>query len=377
MNLDSSDKPQRARPVLSDVANQLEKRGFALVSRSPASKSWGRNVSKRVDRDKGRDFVKQVSLGKENSVVGRNIGANVRTTANEVGLCPLRGGKAYRLQSHANVVKDESKMSILRTVPETKRQRSVVEEVVQRCDVLPSVAELGDNSRENGYSSVSVGEAGGKSQDEERIGTSGAALGDSANEAVVSQVEVSDGKNLGVSSQSYSISASVVGPRLTEFQHTKSFELERCTTLKGDGSSSWSSSFDSLKGCSCSFCMKAAYIWSDLHYQDINGRLSALMKSQKEANNLAQRFCGENEIGRKGQENSNQSSKLETDLMNMWKSLFLRTEEMFVKESSQLENSYLGLKDMRENFRMDLDMTKGVPSEVQQCFSDPSADKNI
>ncbi|KFK38535.1 hypothetical protein AALP_AA3G126600 [Arabis alpina] len=33
---------------------------------------------------------------------------------------------------------------------------------------------------------------------------------------------------------------------------------------------------DLLRSCSSSFCLKAAYIWSDLHYQSIKGHLSAI-----------------------------------------------------------------------------------------------------
>ncbi|KAF3796897.1 hypothetical protein EJ110_NYTH00785 [Nymphaea thermarum] len=36
---------------------------------------------------------------------------------------------------------------------------------------------------------------------------------------------------------------------------------------------------DTVQNCSCSFCCKAAYIWSELNYHDVRGRLSVLKKS--------------------------------------------------------------------------------------------------
>lgn len=61
-----------------------------------------------------------------------------------------------------------------------------------------------------------------------------------------------------------------------------------------------------------------------------------LKKSQREANNLAQRCGKEKNHVIHGQANTNSSSKLEADLTNHWKSLFLSMEGIFVHESSQL-----------------------------------------
>jgi len=60
------------------------------------------------------------------------------------------------------------------------------------------------------------------------------------------------------------------------------------------------------------------------------------MKSQKEASNLAQRYSCDNAMSEHGEPNSSESTRLETDLMNQWKSLFLHVENVFVEESNQL-----------------------------------------
>ncbi|XVE86754.1 hypothetical protein DITRI_Ditri18aG0059100 [Diplodiscus trichospermus] len=131
-------------------------------------------------------------------------------------------------------------------------------------------------------------------------------------------------------------------------QRSRSFELERCVGLKNDGCGNLKAGFDMLKACSCHFCLKAAYIWSDLHYQDIKGRIAVLKKSQKEASILAQKSCKGKQTDIHRQGNANKSSKLESGLTSQWRSLFLNMEDIFVHESNQL---------------MDLEQTTGVPSE--------------
>ncbi|KAE8665734.1 Acyl-CoA oxidase 2 isoform 1 [Hibiscus syriacus] len=139
------------------------------------------------------------------------------------------------------------------------------------------------------------------------------------------------------------------------------FELGRCAELKNDGSN-LNASIDMLKACSCSFCLKAAYIWSDLHYQDTKGRIAVLKKSQKEANILVQKSSGGKQSDIHNQGNPNASSKLESDLTNQWKSLFLNMEDIFVHESNQLQASYIELKDLRDKCKMDLQRITGIPS---------------
>ncbi|XP_054822242.1 uncharacterized protein LOC129320705 isoform X2 [Prosopis cineraria] len=129
--------------------------------------------------------------------------------------------------------------------------------------------------------------------------------------------------------------------------------LERCVGLKGGGSEKSTEDEDPLKACSCFFCSTAAYMWSDLHYQDIKGRLSALKKSQKEAAKLVQKISGAKDNAVYSQRTSADSSKLELDLMDQWRSLFGHMENTLADESRQLESSFEKLKDLRESFKND------------------------
>ncbi|XP_061344053.1 uncharacterized protein LOC133290019 [Gastrolobium bilobum] len=134
--------------------------------------------------------------------------------------------------------------------------------------------------------------------------------------------------------------------------------LERCAQLKGDGAAnSTVAGGDLLKNCSCSFCSKAAYMWSDLHYQDVKGRLSAVKYSQKEASMIFQKFSGLEDTVIDDQQSSTESFKLELSLMHQWKSLFAHMENAFVQESSQLESSLETLKDLRKNCKDDLELS--------------------
>ncbi|CAM8881799.1 unnamed protein product [Rhodiola kirilowii] len=151
--------------------------------------------------------------------------------------------------------------------------------------------------------------------------------------------------------------------KLVKPSGVQSFELERCTGLKGDGNSHSTVAADLLKACSCSFCLKAAYIWSDLHYKDVKGRISAVTKSKKEAVNMFQRICMDNDANAHVQGSSDQPSKLESDLSSQWRSLFLHMEESFARESNHLQDNFLALKDLRENCKVNLEMIDAKPAD--------------
>ncbi|GMH31040.1 hypothetical protein Nepgr_032883 [Nepenthes gracilis] len=374
MSADNSTS-QKGRSVFGDVTNQLGKREFLLISRSPASKSLGRN-DKNIVKERDSYYAKQISSGNENLQVERHSATKCANIINEVELCRLKGGKAYRLQSHRNIdpIQGDARISIPRAALETRKQSNIVEDV-----------EVGNITREHCPSTISMAkgsksykrifnEVSGKLQDEEGRGLSEAAQSDSIIDPLVSPTLNSDGKSIVANGLSCSISGSVVGPRLTEFETTKSIELERCMGLKGEGSSSPSAGLDLLKDCSCSFCMKAAYIWSDLHYQDAKGRLAASLKSRNETSNLLRRTFDENEVARHGQKNPTKCSTIEADLQNQWKSLFHSVENIFAKESIQVETSYLALKDLREKCKKNLEMTNRVPSNARPCHSDAHVD---
>lgn len=145
----------------------------------------------------------------------------------------------------------------------------------------------------------------------------------------------------------------------------KPFNMSRCSAVGNMGMVNQEmEADDELKSCSCSFCLKAAYIWSDLHYQDIKGRLSVLKKSQKEASSLIRR----NGKGRPttdvyGSENSNHSTNVEFDVMGQWTSLFLNMEGILARESSHLQDSFITMKELRENCKIDLERATKTPQQ--------------
>ncbi|XP_010462275.1 PREDICTED: uncharacterized protein LOC104742889 [Camelina sativa] len=145
------------------------------------------------------------------------------------------------------------------------------------------------------------------------------------------------------------------GLLLSNSQSIKSFGMNRCSNVDGVGCVNHNmGAEDELKSCSCSFCLKAAYIWSDLHYQDIKGRLSVLKKSQKEASGLIRRNSKGKPADPYGSENSNNSTNTE-NVMGQWTSLFLNMEGILARESNHLHNSFVAMKELRENCKIDLE----------------------
>uniref|UniRef100_A0A9I9CSJ9 Uncharacterized protein n=1 Tax=Cucumis melo TaxID=3656 RepID=A0A9I9CSJ9_CUCME len=181
------------------------------------------------------------------------------------------------------------------------------------------------------------------------------------NNEEVDPVLSNDEKDIGVGIIGSSNHDSSEWSRMPISEGSKSLGLDRCSGLKTNNCANADMYDDLLKTCSCSFCLKASYIWSDLHYQDIKGRISALKKSQKDASILAQKSSKEKETYH-GQGNSS-SSKLELDLCGQWMSLFRHMEDTFAHEGNQLQNSFVTLKDLREECKMNLEMLNAMPME--------------
>lgn len=145
---------------------------------------------------------------------------------------------------------------------------------------------------------------------------------------------------------------------LASSETIKPFNMSRCSAVDNNMDAD-----DELKSCSCSFCLKAAYIWSDLHYQDIKGRLSVLKKSQKEASSLIRRNGKGRPTDVYGSENSNNSTNVEFDVMGQWTSLFLNMEGILARESSHLQDSFVTMKELRENCKIDLERATKTPQQ--------------
>ncbi|KAI9166197.1 hypothetical protein LWI28_027842 [Acer negundo] len=345
------DGSRKTRPALGDVTNLPIKRGFSSIS--------GDGCEKKLDVETGNsgEFAKKVCLQVENLVKEK-----CKTIKNS--MLNDNESSASLPNKHENIV------SVVSNAPDkNKNDHRMLNLGVT---IAHNGVELGDTSREGCVSSVSIPKKdcdGG-----ERRFVSNAIFPDDVHEELLVDC-VSGDKDPGVGSVVSSKCGSTEWSRLPKSQVSRSFELEHCVGLKGDHCANLNAGADLLKDCSCSFCLKAAYIWSDLHYQDIKGRIAALKKSQKEASFLVEK-CGKGKQtdvpgqGGKGKQtevpgqgNSSNFSKLESDLMSHWKSLFLHMEDIFVQESSQLQASFLTLKDMRENCKMDLERTTEMPSD--------------
>ncbi|KAL2925908.1 ATP-dependent 6-phosphofructokinase [Bienertia sinuspersici] len=373
-------KEKESRPVLGNITNQLGKRGFSLISSSPPSKSKSGNTNTGDDTDTDSSFWKQVSLVVEKLEKERSSSAKCPKIVNETGLSPLKGGKTYRLlNSSAN-----SRKGLINVVHETKQSSS---SALDSIDL--DAANVGETVKEGGDSRVKLGESSKCIEKGEETRE----VSDNTHEVEVlgNQGMSDNARNVGVDCSTTSKSGLDVSSRLIKFAEMKGFGLERCTALKGDGGCSSGAGVDLLKQCSCSFCTKGmckfvflnfddlefemsltAYIWSDLHYQDVKGRISVLEKSEKGASDLAQKYNVGNEMGSHAQENVNDVEQLESDLMNKWRSLFHHMEDIFANEGSQLKDHFLALKDLREDFKMNVETITGMPVDVQQCSSDAS-----
>ncbi|XVF15157.1 hypothetical protein REPUB_Repub09cG0125900 [Reevesia pubescens] len=299
-----ADGKSKVRPVFGDITNRSVKRVSSI------SEKLGFNFKEEADSQ----FKKQVCLGVENLIEEKSPKPQFEPNPN---LPPTCSGEIDKLKEDLVSVNDKV---------------SEVKEGLDFCD--------SDDTLEQGEGVIEAGDT-------------------------LNDICRNEGKDLGAGKWASSKSGCIEWSRLpmSSSQSSRSFELERYVGLKNDGCVNLNAGIDMLKACSCSFCLKAAYIWSDLHYQDIKGRIAALKKSQKEASILVQKSGRGKQTDIHNQGNANKSSKLESDLTNQWRSLFLNMEDIFVHESNQLQASYTALKDLRENCKMDLERITGMPSE--------------
>ncbi|KAL8143475.1 hypothetical protein V2J09_016507 [Rumex salicifolius] len=332
MTRDSPGRSSKPRTTLGDLTNQLGKRGFALISRSPASKSASGNPTNGIKKENDSHLANRRDSGSEISSAKRPKLA----TPDKL----LKGGKTYRLQSLGNA----------ESISDSKFKTGSGEADLY---VLGS-SNLSQSSSES-TSKDPIIQICEDSQDPE----------EPVLEALGSQVASTEGKDCCFSTMPSNECPPIVGSRSTELQGDKAFGLERCLLLKDDAASDAVLGADSLKSCSCSFCVKAAYIWSDLQYTDVKGRMSALAKSKKEASNLVRMCSQEKGAGKGGESSSTSPIELDKDLMNRCKSLFVFMDDAFDKESNQLEIEFSSIKDIREQFKTNLETVNEMHPDTQ------------
>ncbi|KAJ4951515.1 hypothetical protein NE237_028347 [Protea cynaroides] len=371
----SSDGRHKNSRALADVTNQLDKRRVLSISSSPDLEKGNGFRDNMEGKVPDSEFVQKVCLGVENLVRGKckrgcveDANAKGLPLAKPIRLCSLLKSGSGRDFLNGDRVSGISGVHI--EIKDLPGGMHFVRGNAAKCRIQEGsdrwrncrtfgVSELGGSEQcDRSGSSTSVIVGGGSQGDTEGVKANvrGDAIGSTLENDVLdahvcgNDCELMDGGELTSTKTNLSGSSS-----------SKCSELEICA---GSGSAEGSSAdhgADMLNVCSCSFCLKAAYIWSDLHYQDVLGRIAALKKSGKEVKFYVDRSLNQYETDRNGMANLNKSKKLELDLMGQWKSLFFHTEDILIRESTQLESSLLSLKELRRNCKMEVEMTNRMP----------------
>ncbi|KAK1361702.1 Tether containing UBX domain for GLUT [Heracleum sosnowskyi] len=336
----SCDGVFKKRNALGDVTNLVGKRGFSEIS--------GGDVG---DRKKVKS-LKQVCLEVEN--LGKKEGL-------AEGSVDKEGGKEVldcsRISPEVNELRNQFVSEVLEGL-KNDFQDGRIDDVSQSVAHVSRDGCVASDVKPTSPRFMDSVDDGGNQAKDEGVGSQG-----EQSTTVYEEFDTDDGESdedeVGDDYLGSSKSESIDCLRFPESQESRS-GLERCVGLKGDGLSDSPVGMDLIKACSCSFCTKAAYIWSDLHYQDTKGRLAALKKSQKEANILVQRSTKNKAIDMSGQEKPDVLD-LQSSLMGQWRSLFSHMEDIFGQESSQLESNLYTLKDLRDNCKTELESLNGMP----------------
>ncbi|EEF29244.1 hypothetical protein RCOM_0662170 [Ricinus communis] len=305
-----TDEVPKVRAVLGDVTNLPVKRGISLISDDLGLKSRDRNGKKVILEDGNSRFGKQVCLGVEKMV---NEKFKTKVGVDSINLEDEQSCESSDTDTDVDAVYTSQENN------ENKETSNLLDgsvNLVKNATMTLSVGELGDTSRDSCTSTGSMpanfwSSKKGSDDDEGRH----VKRSNSTGHVCTSVVE----KDLGIGNLARSKCGAVEWSSGQKSHGSRSFELDRCTALQGDGCANLNAGADLLKACSCSFCLKAAYIWSDLHYQDIKGRIS------------------------------------ESDLTAQWRSLFHHMEDIFAHECNQLQDGFVALKDLRENCKTDLE----------------------
>ncbi|XP_042513459.1 uncharacterized protein LOC122088311 [Macadamia integrifolia] len=365
---DPSDGRRGNRPVLAEVTNRPGKRQVLSISGSPdlgRGNEFRNNVEGKVP-DSG--FVKKVCMGVEN-IVGGKCKRDCVEDGNSKGLPlakPMGLCSSLKSGTGRDSLNGDKLSSISGVHGEIKDLPTVVDGAMHFV--------RNDGSRDSCISGVKGSEQCEKSGSPPSVIVGGGSQGDKEDKE---HVKADVGRDAtGSILEKNVVDAHVCGDvselmdcgnltstksNLTGSSSSKFSEPEICASSGNADDSNANHGVDMLKDCSCSFCLKAAYIWSDLHFQDVKGRIAALKKSRQEVKICVDRSLNRYETDKNSMANLNKSKELELDLMGKWKSLFLHTEDILICENSQLQSSLLSLKELRGNCKMDLEMNDGMP----------------
>ncbi|KAI4330161.1 hypothetical protein MLD38_028464 [Melastoma candidum] len=355
--VDSCGELRNGRVAFGDCTNRPGKRGISCVSNESG-----------VESCSGKDKcimvgAKQVPFGKENSGVGEGL-----SLMKDKGTCVLLSGIGNVSMPRENLTQYLPELPGEEEMHTHSHGDLGYMDEDSRADSLLEGLEGGDASRDSCVSIISASRAQASGKTVSHVGGNGmdaikGTPGSPVQEATVGGCGYTDfriGSNDPlIGNITLSTSGSIEGLKSSRSLSSKSYDF------KGDGCINHSPGADLLKTCSCSFCLKAAYIWSDIHCQDIRGRLAALGKSQREVASMIQRIDRAKSSVPHGPSGPDKTSKLESDLKNQWKSLFLHMQNALNQESSQSQVSYLKLKDLREKCKMDLEAINRTSSHKQ------------
>ncbi|XP_043696844.1 uncharacterized protein LOC122647517 [Telopea speciosissima] len=366
----SSGRSHKDRPILADVTNQHGKRRLLSISSSPCIDRENRFRDNLEGKVPDSEFVQKVCLGVENLVRGKckrecidDGNGKGLPLGKPMGLCSLlKSGSGTGISGVPSEIKDlptvsDGDIQFLGGNAVTRGTLKTINGWRDGCTSGVSLSRASDQCYKSGRSAPVIVEGGSQGGAEHaKAGVEKDAIKSTlANEALDAHAhgdkdELMDGGDLTSTKATLAGSSSHQGS-----------ELEICANSGFADGFNANHGIDMLNACSCSFCLKAAYIWSDLHYQDVKGRIAALKKSRKEVKFCVDKSLNQYETDKNGMTNLDKSKELELDLMGRWKSLFLHTEGILVRESTQLQSSLLSLKELRESCKTELEMTNEIP----------------
>nr|ACK44514.1 AT5G10110-like protein [Arabidopsis arenosa] len=145
------------------------------------------------------------------------------------------------------------------------------------------------------------------------------------------------------------------GKELSDCQNLRSFGMSRCSNVN---------SKEHLRICGQILITRIPKVdYPDLFFVSSE---PAMKKSQKAASNLIQRNAKERPTDFHVTENSVSFAKQESKLMAQWRSLFLSMGDILAQENSHLQNSFVRMKKLREDCRMDIERAMKTPKHNTQ-----------
>ncbi|XP_020579538.1 uncharacterized protein LOC110024109 [Phalaenopsis equestris] len=149
-----------------------------------------------------------------------------------------------------------------------------------------------------------------------------------------------------------SLDSSFLSQQKADFRETLAYERLQNISLCGS--------------CPCFSCINAAYMWSDLVYQDTRGRLSALKSSRRHARILEGKILRHEKAGETSQSQLKRAKSTESDLLQHWTSLVRHTADSLQREIVQAQSRLDEIEKLKDRFRRDLEALNPVPQNKSE-----------